>query len=419
VLPPDPAADRAAPTDQPAPTARTAPPLAAADRPEPVVSLHGVGHRFGDVDALRDLDFEVPAGEITVLLGPNGAGKTTAIRAVTGALAPMWGTVRTFGLDPDEDGHLVRPRCGVVSAKPALYDRLSGRDNLSYAAALYGVGGDVDARIDAAAGRFGIADALDSLVGGYSTGMKTRLALARSVLHDPELLLFDEPTSGLDPESSYAVLDLIREMTSEDHTVVMCTHLLAEAEGLADHVVVMEGGTDLVAGTPDELTRRFWPNPLVTFDAEDPRLLDRVARFPGVAGYRRDPSGARIELDDLARLPDMVASLVADGVRLTRVEPHEPTLEDLYFTIRRQAGVGRAEQVSADGGQVMAPGRRLPGSPLAPEGAGADGGGDGGHPAPLAPIRTGHGELPPLGAPGTPAGHGQSTHDAAQPGAPR
>jgi ABC-2 type transport system ATP-binding protein len=353
-----------------------------------------VGHRFGTVDALDDLSFDVPDGRITVLLGPNGAGKTTAIRAITGALAPMWGTVRTFGLDPDEDGHLVRPRCGVVSAKPALYDRLSGRDNLAYAAELYGVDHDADGRITAVAARFGIEDALDALVGGYSTGMKTRLALARSVLHDPELLLFDEPTSGLDPESSYAVLDLIREMTSDGHTVVMCTHLLAEAEGLADHVVVMEGGTDLVAGSPVELTRRFWPHPMVTFDAEDPRLLDRVAGFPGVGGYRRDPSGARIELDDLRRLPDIVASLVADGVRLSRVEPHEPTLEDLYFTIRRQAGVRAA--MGADG-------------PDGPRGPGALGGSTGEQvTAPtrggrgLAPITTGHGELPPLGAPAAP-----------------
>ena len=102
-------------------------------------------------------------------------------------------------------------------------------------------------RIRAAAGRFGIVDALDQQVGGYSTGMKTRLALARSVLHDPELLLFDEPTSGLDPESSHAVLDLIREMTGEGRTVVMCTHLLIEAEGLADQIIVLEAGTDLLA----------------------------------------------------------------------------------------------------------------------------------------------------------------------------
>ncbi len=186
------------------------------------------------------------------------------------------------------------------------------------------------------------------LVGGYSTGMKTRLALARSVLHDPELLLFDEPTSGLDPESSAAVLELIREMTTGGRTVVMCTHLLAEAEGLADDDRHHGGWYRSDLGSPEELTRAFWPHPVVAIDAEDSRLLDRMRSWPGVVGLRRDPSGARIEVDDLSRVPDLVASLVADGVRLTRVDPHRPTLEDLYFLIRRQL----SPQARADGREV-------------------------------------------------------------------
>ncbi len=323
------------PTPNPVRTRAGSPPPQDAARPA-VVTLDDVGHRFGDTEALRSLAFSVPEGRITVLLGPNGAGKTTAIRAITGALVPTSGTVRTFGLDPDMDGHLVRPRCGVVAAKPALYDRLSGHDNLVYSAQLYGMQGDLSGAIEDAAQRFGIADALDKLVGGYSTGMKTRLALARSILHGPELLMFDEPTSGLDPESSVAVLALIREMADDGRTVVMCTHLLSEAEGLADHVVMMEGGTALVEGTPAALTERFWPHPIVELDAEDPRLLDRMATWEGVHAYRRTGTGARIELDDLERLPGMITSLCEDGLRLRRVDPHVPTLEDLYFTIRRQ-----------------------------------------------------------------------------------
>ena len=100
----------------------------------------------------------------------------------------------------------------------------------------------------------------------------------------------------------------------------------------------MEGGTVLVTGSPGELTDRYWPHAVVDLAAEDGRLLDRVSAWPGVVAYRRDAGGARIELDDLARVPDLIAALVADGVRLTRVDPHQPTLEDLYFTIRRQAG---------------------------------------------------------------------------------
>ena len=320
--------------------------------PAPAVELTGVTHRFGDVTALDDLNFAVPAERITVLLGPNGAGKTTALRAITGALAPSHGEVRTFGADPSHEGDQVRPRCGVVSAKPALYDRLSGYDNLLYSAQLYEVHASVIAeRIHEAACRFGIEAALDTQVGGYSTGMKTRLALARSVLHRPDLLLFDEPTSGLDPESSAAVLELIREMTSEGRTVVMCTHLLAEAEGLADHIVVMEAGTDLCAGSAEELTARYWPGNLLTLDAEAPDQLDRVATWTGVTGYDRTDC-ARVYVDGFGRVPDIVQALVADGVRLTRVEPHHPTLEDLYFAIRRQNRGDGLAPVSATG-QVL------------------------------------------------------------------
>ena len=174
----------------------------------------------------------------------------------------------------------MRSRCGVVSAKPALYDRLSGLDNLRYSAELYGLGrgAAIDARIAEAAARFGIDAALHDQVGGYSTGMKTRLALSRSVLHQPELLLYDEPTSGLDPESSHAVLELIREMTADGSTVVMCTHLLLEAEGLADQVVVLQDGTNLVEGSPDELTKRYWPDAMVRLGADDPAALDALAQ---------------------------------------------------------------------------------------------------------------------------------------------
>ena len=305
--------------------------------------LSGVSRSFGDNPALRDLDLEVPAANITVLLGPNGAGKTTAIRMITGALNPDAGTVRVFGCDPDVDGEAVRRRCGVVSAKPSLYDRLSGFDNLAYAAELYGLGRGtrVASRIREAAARFGIDHALDQQAGGYSTGMKTRLALARSVLHEPDLLLFDEPTSGLDPESSHAVLELIREMTNGGATVVMCTHLLLEAEGLADQVVVLEDGHALISGTPEALTARFWPGAVVRLDAEDALALDRLAGAEGVLAYERlEGSPATVQLDNMARVPDLVLTLAREGVRLTRVEPHTPTLEDLYFAVRGRSRPG-------------------------------------------------------------------------------
>ncbi|HEU5084649.1 MAG TPA: ABC transporter ATP-binding protein [Acidimicrobiales bacterium] len=333
----------------PAVAPEQAPPPAAAAAP--VVALDAVHRTFGDQTALAGLSFTVPARSITVLLGPNGAGKTTCTRVITGALGPDAGTVRVFGLDPTADGPEVRRRIGIVSAKPALYDRLSGLDNLRYAAELYGLGrrGEARRRIDAAADRFGIAGALDQQVGGYSTGMKTRLALARSVLHDPDLVLYDEPTSGLDPESSYAVLELIREMTQEGATVVMCTHLLLEAEGLADQVVMLQDGQSLVQGPPQELVRRYWPDLTVLVDAEDRTALPALADEPGVRDVRLPPPGdegpATVAVDDLGRIPELVFALAQRGVRVTRVEAERHSLEDLYFAVRRGSGDNRIGEV--------------------------------------------------------------------------
>ena len=145
--------------------------------------------------------------------------------------------------------------------------------------------------------------------------MKTRLALARSVLHDPELLLFDEPTSGLDPESSDAVLELIHEMAGEGRTVVMCTHLLLEAEGLADQVVVLEGGHDVISGPPAELTRRYWPDTVVRIAASRSLTHCSACRSsPGVLGVdlRRRRSRVRCVSTTSQRVPDLVDVLVAD-----------------------------------------------------------------------------------------------------------
>lgn len=322
--------------------------------------MRGVHRNFGDRPALKNLHLTAPAGKITVIVGPNGAGKTTAVRVITGALVSSSGTVRTLGADPVPERSGVRERCGVVSAKPALYDRLTGWDNLRYAAALYQLRGDVDAAARAAAARFGIDEALDERVGGYSTGMKTRLALARALLGDPDLLILDEPTSGLDPESAQAVLRLIRQLTESGRTVIMCTHLLTEAQGLADHMVVMEQGAAEINGSFAELTQRFWPEAVVELEAECPDQLDRIATWHGVLSYEREPVAlaptgnpagdpaadpgrfgvARVEIDGFGRIPDLVSSLVRDGVRLTRVSPRVATVEDLYFAIRRSAAEG-------------------------------------------------------------------------------
>ncbi len=327
-----------------------------------VAELRSVSKRFGDVPALEKFDLVIPKARITVLLGPNGAGKTTAIRLVTGALSPTEGTISVFGTTPDgPDGENVRRRCGVVSAKPSLYDRLSGYDNLRYAAELYGLGPKTaaDLRIREAAAQFGIDDALGQEVGGYSTGMKTRLALARAVLHEPELLLLDEPTSGLDPESALAVLAMVREMTATGRTVLMCTHLLAEAEGLADEVVVIQRGTTLVSGNPTDLAHYYWPQPEVTITTSEPGRLADVAALPGVRRVDSVDGGVRLELDAVSRTPEIVRALASSGVPIDSVVPYRPSLEDLYLAVRRDLG----SQQDEDGVRPMPTGGQLTTSP--------------------------------------------------------
>jgi ABC-2 type transport system ATP-binding protein len=164
--------------------------------------------------------------------------------------------------------------------------------------------------------------------------MKTRLALARAVIHDPEVLMLDEPTAGLDPESARAVLDLIKEMAGKGRTIVMCTHLLHEAEGIADQVILMDEGSVRTSGKPSDLARKYMPNPIVILDAEDPSELSAVTDLDGVLGVRSD-DGLHVTIDSLDRIPDIVIELVKRGVRPTRVEPLSPTLEDLYFEMQR------------------------------------------------------------------------------------
>ena len=295
------------------------------------IVLSNVLRTFGRIRAVDGLDLDIPKGTVAVLLGRNGAGKTTTIRLISGALKIHGGSISVLGLDPKTDGKELRYRMGVVPPKPALYDVLTGWENLAFTADIWGVS---HKKIPEAAARFGIDYALADNVGGYSTGMRTRLALARAVIHDPEILLLDEPTAGLDPESSRAVLDLIRELTGKGRTILMCTHLLHEAEGIADQVVLMGAGSARAAGHPTRLAAAYMKHPKVIFDAENRRALDDVASHRGVLGTEWN-GALHVTLESLDELPDLVSDLVTSGTRLTRVEPVLPTLEHLYFEMQR------------------------------------------------------------------------------------
>ena len=295
------------------------------------IRFGSVSKTFGSVRAVESLTYSAPAGAVTVLLGPNGAGKTTTVRLTTGALVADSGDIEVLGLHPKINGDEVRRRVGIVPPKPAFYDQLTGWENLQFAARIFE--SSETAALDAAE-RFSIQDALLQEVGGYSTGMRTRLALARAVIHDPEVLLLDEPTAGLDPESSRNVLELIRELAGRGRTIVLCTHLLHEAEGIADQLVLMNNGHAQATGAPQDLAGKYLAEPVVLLDAENRDALSALGHEEGVVSVSWNGS-VQVTLDDLNRLPDLVTRLVNDGARITRVEPIGATLEELYFEMQR------------------------------------------------------------------------------------
>lgn len=290
---------------------------------------------FGDLRALDGVSLAVARGEVFGVLGPNGAGKTTTVRVLNGLLRPERGSVRIGGLDPTTEGDAVRARTGVLTESPSLYESMSGRDNLRFFGTLHGLAGAaLDERVAAALEAVGLADRARDKAGTYSKGMKQRLAIARAVLHDPPVLFLDEPTSGLDPESASQVNALIRRLASEGRTVYLCTHLLNEAERLCQRFALFHRGRVLATGTKAELAQRVGAQAGVrlTFAGPAPEL----ARMPGELGRSAAEDVLTLRLDDPARIPEVVAAVVAEGGRLMRVEPRSATLEELYFALMGQ-----------------------------------------------------------------------------------
>jgi ABC-2 type transport system ATP-binding protein len=306
--------------------------------PAPVIVADGLTRRFGEVVAVDHLNLEVRAGEIFGFLGHNGAGKTTSVRLFNGILAPSDGQARVLGLRPVVDGPALRRRTGVLTETPSLDERLTGRQNLAIYADLYNVPeARVDSRVEELLDSFELADRADQKVGGYSKGMKQRLALARALLHQPELLFLDEPTSGLDPVAARHVHDLVLRLSHEEkHTVFLCTHNLIEAQNLCDRVAVLEHGRLVALGTPHELARQLGRSQRLEIEVAPeglPAALNIVqARF-GLS--EPAPKDGIMTITGVGRevIPGLVAALVGAGVQIYRVTPQEPSLEDVYFAL--------------------------------------------------------------------------------------
>jgi ABC-2 type transport system ATP-binding protein len=304
----------------------------------PVIVVDGLSRHFGEVVAVDHLELEVYPGEVFGFLGHNGAGKTTTVRLLNGVLAPDGGTVRVLDLDPVDDGPALRRRTGVLTETPSLDERLTGRENLEIYAELYDVlRAKVPGRVSFLLETFELDHRADDKVGGYSRGMKQRLALARALLHEPEILFLDEPTAGLDPVATRRVHDMVTRLShKEQRTVFLCTHNLAEAQKLCARVAVLEQGRLVALGTPAELARRLGRSQRLEIEVGPEGVsttLDLLQRMPGIADQAEENGTVSVVGAEREAIPDLVASLVEAGVRIYRVTPQEPSLEDVYFAL--------------------------------------------------------------------------------------
>ena len=219
--------------------------------------------RFNGFTAVNGINMHVRAGEILALLGPNGAGKTTTVRMLASILMPTSGHATIGGHDTVRQAVTVRRLVGVLTEVPGLYRRMKAREYLDFFGQLQGLDRETcQRRAEQLMSQFGMDDVWELRLGEYSKGMRQKLALIRTMLHDPVVLLLDEPTSAMDPHSAKLVRDSIVSMRRNDRAIVICTHNLAEAEMLADRISIIRRGEIIVEGTAEGLKRELLGTPL-------------------------------------------------------------------------------------------------------------------------------------------------------------
>ena len=307
-----------------------------------VISCQDLNFSYGGFQALRGMSFSVRKGQVFALLGPNGAGKTTTIRVLNGLLRPSAGQCRVLGLNPGDQGAEIRRRTGVLTETPALYERMTAWQNLYFFGALFDMSkAQIEERGSFYLRALDLQERAHDRVETYSKGMQQRLALARALLHDPELLFLDEPTSGMDPYAARQVEELIYRISKDEgRSVILCTHRLFEAEKVCDYVAVMRRGRVAAAGTLDELRRQVTPEIRVRFEfqqAPAPDLAARAGKLPGVRSLEGGGMAVwNVRLETIEAVPPLVAFLTANGAAVLSVIPHRATLEEIYLELQDQ-----------------------------------------------------------------------------------
>jgi ABC-2 type transport system ATP-binding protein len=297
----------------------------------PVIRVDGVSRWFGSVVAVSDVSFDVAPG-ITGLLGPNGAGKTTLLRMMTGLAATSSGTVTVFGAPVRDNPPLYR-RIGVMSEHETVYGFMTGREFVRMMARLRGVA-DLEPSVDRAIERVDLVDAQHRPMDTYSRGMRQRMRLAATLVHEPEILILDEPLNGADPRQRVHFKRLLQQLASEGRTIVLSSHILEEVEEVAETVLLIVNGKLAASGGFRAIRAALNQRPYhVRVICDAPRALAAaVVTLPSIDAVHVDPDGAvvvlsRSVLDLQIELPRLARS---SGIRLRRVEPLDDSLESVF-----------------------------------------------------------------------------------------
>lgn len=296
---------------------------------------------FGERTAVDDVGFHVSAGETYGLLGPNGAGKTTTISMVCGLLAPDAGSVSVNGEEMRTERCAAKSHLGLVPQDLALYEDLSGRENLDFFGRLQGLTGDtLVRRIAEVLDLVGLSDRADERVAEYSGGMKRRCNIGAALLHEPNLLILDEPTVGVDPQSRNAILSGITDLQAAGMAVLYTTHYMEEAERLCDRIGVMDEGKLVAEGSTAELVSLVGEHPVLRLngDGDLPHLETQVSGLDGVV--KATVCDGRLDViaqDAGPVLGDVLRQADEAGVRVTGVSVDEPDLEDVFLHLTGKA----------------------------------------------------------------------------------
>ena len=298
-----------------------------------MIAARGLTKTFDNVTAVENLSIEVPAGEVFGLLGPNGAGKTTTIRMLTALIAPSGGEATVAGYPVGKADTKIRRAVGILTETPGMYEGLSAARNLDFYARLYEVGNRAG-QVEKYLRMLGLWERRHELVGTFSKGMRQKLAIARSLLHEPQVLFLDEPTSGLDPQMARTVRDFIGELRGEGRTIVLTTHNLDVADRLCDRIGVIRSRL-LIVDSPAALRQKLFGRKVVFHLAGDAApFRGEIEQLDFVQVAEAVENKLVIQLEDPeGQNPELVRRLVGLGADVQFVGEIRRSLEDIYLQI--------------------------------------------------------------------------------------